>query len=260
MRYLDPGKINEIPGDAIDGSASFSFECRRGLSCFNTCCRNLNLFLYPYDVVRLKNHLSIPSDQFLDTHVDVVLREANYFPDVLLRMAENEQKTCPFLTGSGCSVYINRPGTCRLFPVEPGVYYDEDAGTTREMYFFRPPDFCLGGGEKRNWTIKGWVKNQDAAAHHDMAVRWADLKRRFQTDPWGDEGPDSQKGKMAFMAAYNIDRFRDFVFQSSFLKRYKVPRPVIKKIRANDRELLLLGFAWIKLYLWGVPSKKVVLR
>ncbi len=40
---------------------------------FSLCCRNLNLFLYPYDVIRLKKGLEITSDQFLDKYVDIVL-------------------------------------------------------------------------------------------------------------------------------------------------------------------------------------------
>jgi hypothetical protein len=54
-----------------------------------------------------------------------------------------------------------------------------------------------------------------------MTARWASIKALFQKDPWGPEGLNGAKGKMAFMAAYNIDRFRGFVFQSSFLKRYR---------------------------------------
>ena len=31
------------------------------------------------------------------------------------------------------------------------------------------------------------------------------------------EGPEGSKAKIAFMATYNIDRLRDFVFQSSYV-------------------------------------------
>jgi len=260
MRYIEADRIDEIRGERIGETQTFSFRCHESLACFNTCCRNLNLFLYPYDVVRLKNHLGISSSQFLDSHVDIVLRETNYFPDVLLRMAENEEKTCPFLLESGCSVYGDRPGTCRMFPVEPGIYYDAGTGATHSLHFFRPPSFCLGQEERQVWTIQAWQKSQNASPYSNMAVQWADLKRRFQNDPWGEEGPGGQKGKMAFMAAYNVDSFRDFLFKSSFLRRYRVPPPTLKKIRTNDRELLLLGFEWISSYLWGIPSKKIMLR
>ena len=90
-----------------------------------------------------------------------------------------------------------------------------------------------------------------------MTARWASIKALFQKDPWGPEGLDGAKGKMAFMAAYNIDRFRDFVFQSSFLKRYRVKKTLVKKLRASDQELLLFGFEWIRYFVWGIPSKNI---
>jgi hypothetical protein len=73
-------------------------------------------------------------------------------------------------------------------------------------------------------TLSQWADDQEAVTHNRMTARWASIKALFQKDPWGAEGLNGSKGKMAFMAAYNIDRFRDFVFQSSFLKRYRVKK------------------------------------
>ena len=90
-----------------------------------------------------------------------------------------------------------------------------------------------------------------------MTIRWARLKLLFQRDPWGFEGPEGPKAKMAFMAAYNIDRFRDFVFQSSFLKRYKIKSAILKKLKADDVQLLKFGFEWVKVFVWGMKSKDI---
>ena len=84
-----------------------------------------------------------------------------------------------------------------------------------------------------------------------------ELKRLFQADPWGPEGPEGPKAKMAFMATYNIDRFREFVFNSSFLKRYKVKSAILKKIQNDDGGLLKFGFDWVKFYLWGIKTKNI---
>lgn len=257
MKYVDLDKIKELVGRRMKPDDTFAFRCYPEIACFNRCCRNLNLFLYPYDVLRLQNALEISSDQFLDRYVDVVLRSGNFFPDVLLRMSENEAKTCPYLGEAGCAVYADRPDTCRLFPMEQGVLYDAAGKTDQMVYFFRPPDFCLGPHESRRWTASQWAGDQQTEIYHQMTIRWAELKRLFQTDPWGAEGPQGPRAKMAFMAAYNIDRFRDFVFNSSFLKRYKVKSEILKKIKASDLELLKFGFDWIKYYLWGIQSKKI---
>ena len=260
MKKIDPDDIDRLPGVRIEDDDTFSFRCYPGIGCFNRCCRNLNLFLYPYDVLGLKNALGISSDAFLDKYVDIVLRPGNYFPDVLLRMSEDDEKTCPFLTPSGCSVYAERPDTCRAFPLETGILYDADTKKDVPIYLYRPPDFCLGQYEKDQWTISTWSGDQDAGKHHKMTIRWAELKRLFQTDPWGREGPQGSKAKMAFMAVYNIDPFKDFVFQSSFLRRYKVKTAILKKMQANDVDLLEFGFAWVKFFLWGIKSKRIRLR
>jgi len=260
MKYIDENSLGELPGTIINEGDRFSFRCHPEIACFNRCCRNLNLFLYPYDVIRLKKFLGISSNAFLDKYVDIVSRPHNFFPEVLLHMSENAEKTCPFQMEAGCSVYPHRPDSCRTFPFEQGILYDASTKKDTPFYLFRPPDFCLGSNEKQVLTIQDWIIDQDAELYRRMTIRWAELKRLFQNNPWGPEGLEGPKAKMAFMAAYNIDRFRDFVFESSFLKRYKIKTAVQKQIKADETELLKLGFAWIKLFLWGIKSKHIRLR
>jgi len=257
MKYLDAEKQDQIPGRRLTAGDTFNFRCHPEIACFNRCCRNLNLFLYPYDVMRLKHHLGINSDEFIDRHVDVVLRDGHHFPEVLLRMADNDQRTCPFLIDAGCRVYADRPDTCRTFPVEQGALFNAAGGKSTLMHFFRPPDFCLGAQESQQWTIHSWAQDQDAELYHQMTLRWAEIRRLFQNDPWGSEGPHGAKAKMAFMAAYNLDRFREFLFDSSFFKRYHVKPDLKKKLRVNDKALLLFGFEWIKFFVWGIKSKSI---
>jgi Fe-S-cluster containining protein len=257
VKQLDINDLEKIPGLRLRDGDTFRFHCHPGIECFNRCCRNLNLFLYPYDVIRLRAHLGITSDEFLDQHVDVLLRPGSHFPDVLLRMAENTESACPFLTPQGCEVYADRPDTCRTFPLEQGLRHDAENDEDDPVFFFRPPDFCQGKHEEKTWTVAEWIEDQEAEAYHRMTIRWAQLKRRFQNDPWGAEGPAGARAKMAFMAAYNVDRFREFVFGSSFLKRFKVKPELMMKIKKDDTQLLLLGFDWVKLFLWGIKNQSL---
>jgi Fe-S-cluster containining protein len=260
MKPIEIEDIDKLPGLRIKENDTFCFRCHPEVECFNRCCRNLNLFLYPYDVIRLKQSLGLTSDEFLDKYVDIVMRPSNFFPDVLLRMTENSQKTCPFLAESGCNVYRDRPDTCRTFPIEQGMLFDADRKKETLVYFFRPPDFCRGQDETKEWTLPDWTRDQEAQLYHKMTVRWADVKQLFQSDPWGIEGPEGPKAKMAFMATYNIDRFREFIFQSSFLKRYKLKSTLRKKLKSDDLELLKFGFEWVKVFIWGIKSKQIRLR
>ena len=93
-----------------------------------------------------------------------------------------------------------------------------------------------------------------------MTLRWAEVKWILKDYTWGLEGPEGSKAKMAFMATYNVDRFRDFTFQSSFLKRYKVKSALLKKLTTDDVQLLKFGFEWVKLFIWGIKSPNIRMR
>lgn len=257
VKPIEIEEIDKLPGIRIKENDTFCFRCYPEVECFNRCCRNLSLFLYPYDVLRLKQALEMTSDAFLDKYVDIVMRPANYFPEVLLHMADNPQKTCPFVTQTGCDVYHHRPDTCRTFPVEQGSMYDASRKKDRPVFFYRPPDFCVGQYEKEEWTIPDWIEDQEAEQYHKMTIRWSEIKRLFQNDPWGLEGPEGPRAKMAFMATYNIDQFRDFVFQSSFLKRYQIKSTLRRKLKTDDVALLKFGFEWVKVFIWGIRSNSI---
>ena len=47
---------------------TFRFECHPGVACFTRCCRNADMYLYPYDIIRMKERLGISSDEFLKKH------------------------------------------------------------------------------------------------------------------------------------------------------------------------------------------------
>lgn len=260
MKTVPTETLAQLSGQCIKGDDRFRFRCHPGIACFNRCCHNLNLFLYPYDVIRLKQCLGISSDQFIDRYVDVILREGNYFPDVLLRMSADKEQACPFLTDAGCTVYPDRPDTCRTFPVELGLRYGEPGTPPKSIGFFRPPDFCQGHRGPDEWTLKTWARNQNAEEYNKMTRKWADLMGLFAKDPWQGQGPNGPKGRMAFMATYNIDAFREFLQSSSFLKRYKVKKDHLSRIRKDDTALLRFGMDWVKLFVWGIPSKKIRLR
>lgn len=254
MKIIAADALAACTGQRLPETGAFQFACHAGLSCFNLCCRNLNLFLYPYDILRLKNRLGLSSGEFIDRYVDVVMREGNYFPDVLLSMSESAGKTCPFLTSTGCGVYSDRTYSCRMFPLEQGLHFDGVSQEGRMIYFFRPPEFCLGRHQNRPLTVADWIHDQQVEEYIQMTRQWAGIKALFTVNPWDADGPYGPMGKMAFMAAYNIDAFREFVFNSSFLKRYRVPDHILEKIRAAETELMIFGFEWIKQYVRGISS------
>jgi uncharacterized protein len=253
VKAIDADRAADLPGRRLEAGESFHFACHPGLACFNRCCRNLNLFLYPYDVLRLKRRLGLTAEQFLDAHTDWVLRPGHPFPDVLLRMAETPEHPCPFVAAEGCTVYPDRPFTCRSFPLEKGLV--TRAGDTRPqpLFFLNPPPFCLGPRQPHPTTARDWFAEADTRRYDRFTERWAMIQERFgQRDPWGAEGPRGRLAKMVFMASYNLDAFRRFVFDSSFLKRFKMPRERLRRMERDEEALLELGLEWIEWVLWGI--------
>jgi uncharacterized protein len=121
--------------------------------------------------------------------------------------------------------------------------------------FARP--FLSGSDRAHTLDIETYIREQGAREYCAMNLAWAQLRRLFENDPWGEQGPQGPKARMAFMATYNIDLFRDFVFNSSYLKRYKVASALVKKLRTDDAALLLFGFEWVKVFVWGLRSRQL---
>ncbi|MDA8140181.1 MAG: hypothetical protein M0036_16160 [Desulfobacteraceae bacterium] len=104
------------------------------------------------------------------------------------------------------------------------------------------------------------MADQQMEEYNQVNTLWAPLAARFQTTPFGPQGLDSPAMKMAFMASYNIDTFRRFVFESSFLNRLDLPLERLAAVRHSDTALLALGLDWIHHFLFGQGPLRKGLR
>jgi hypothetical protein len=68
---------------------------------------------------------------------------------------------------------------------------------------------------------------------------------------------DPNRMEMFHMACYDLDRFRRFVLESSFLERFEVAPETVERIRSDDEELLRLGFRWARFALFNDPGLKI---
>ncbi len=243
------------------GGGTFSFDCHNAVACFTHCCRNINITLYPYDVLRMKHHLGISSGSFLDAYTTSVIKDNPSFPSLMLAMSPDTEKRCYFLTGQGCRIYQDRPDACRTYPVERAVMIKPLSGKPpQEYYFLTLQPLCKGHFQNRTWTVADWIQNQGIEPFNHMNDAWSEMDILFRSHPWGPDGFEDNRFQMAFMACYNIDTFKQFVFESTFLKRYRIRPDTLDRIMEDDRDLLLFGFDWIKFFLFGIRSSKVTLR
>ena len=228
---------------------TFEFACHPGVGCFTRCCRNADMYLYPYDIVRLKTNLGITSEAFIHEHTVVAIRDNPHFPHVMLKMSEAKDRACPFLTADGCTVYEDRPFSCRAYPLERAVARFGKKGQREVRYAIARHSHCQGHGEKTTWTIQDWMENQKLEPFNKMNNLWVDLDTLFRSNPWGERGLESPALKMAFMACFNVDKLRDFVFNSSFLSRLEVDDERVEKIKTDDTALMVFGFDWVRFFL-----------
>lgn len=230
---------------------TFRFNCHLGVTCFTRCCKDADMYLYPYDVIRMKNRLGISSDRFLEQYTFQAIRDNPHFPSLMLKMSDNDEKWCPFLSKKGCTIYEDRPFSCRAYPLERAVARIGDDAKRAVLYFVAEDSYCKGHEEPREWTIKEWIEDQKLQLYNDMNDLWVDIDTLFRANPWGPQGIDNPAFKMAFMACFNVDEFKKFVFESTFLSRFNVPQDKIDRLRKSDVELMTFGFDWIKFFLTG---------
>ncbi|MFZ5563398.1 MAG: YkgJ family cysteine cluster protein [Thermodesulfobacteriota bacterium] len=240
----------------------FVFECHKGVSCFTTCCRGINILLTPYDIVRLKNRLGLSSSEFLAIYTEPHLLEKTDLPVVSLKLLDDEQSSCPFVRDDGCIVYEDRPTACRYYPLGVATLsHKEDEGGVPDgegFFFFVNEPHCRGFEEKKEWTVAEWRKDQGVDIHDEINAEWTDLVVRKRSFPPNIQLTEQAK-KMFFMASYDVDAFRRFVFESSFLSRYDIDPGTMERIRSSEIELLKFGFRWLKSILFkgeGFTVKK----
>ena len=230
----------------------FQFSCGKHVPCFNQCCSDVNIALTPYDVLRMKNRLGITSGKFMDKYTIIPFSPRQQFPVIFLRMRDEEKKTCPFVTAEGCSIYSDRPWACRMYPI--GVASPSESDKQDKFYFLLQEEQCHGHKDGTLSSIRSWMDDQGVPQYECLGEEFKEitLHKFFLTG--GHLEP--AKMDMLMMALYDLDKFSEFVFQSTFLQRFKIEDS--EKAKNDDVELLRLGFLWLKFCLFGEKTVELI--
>jgi len=247
----EPGILQDIPRLGLDDR--LVFQCGPSMDCFNRCCRDVSILLTPYDVLRLKRALGINSSEFLEKHTITMESHDRQIPVVFLRM-NSESQSCPFVTAQGCSVYGSRPWACRMYPL--GMAEPEAPDwAKRRFYFVVHEEVCHGHGAGNGCSVREFLDSQGVEPYDLMQTSF----RRLMSNPgWSNpENLTEQKMSMYFMACYDLDRFRRFVFDTRFLEFFDVDEARVEAMRTDDEELLEFAYAWLAFTLFHEKSMKV---
>lgn len=229
--------------------SKFKFRCHKEISCFTKCCSGIKIVLTPYDILRMKKRLDMTSGDFLLKYTVPETLEPSGLPVATLKMQENENKGCPFVTPEGCTIYSDRPATCRYYPIGFAMVKEEKVDKKDEFFFFVKEDHCRGFEEDKEWTVQSWREDQEPDLYDRMNKDWTEILMKKQT--MGPVETPDKSLQLFFMVSYDLDQFRRFVFESSFLEKYEIPEKFIEKMRNNDEELQRFGLRWLKSTLFG---------
>ncbi len=229
----------------LDPHDTFQFACHPGISCFNHCCRDLNQALTPYDVLRLRRELKIPSHEFLEHYTCGHTGPASGLPIVSLRFEDQRQRACPFVAPAGCRVYAARPASCRLYPLARALRRSRTDGRVSVHYAVIREPHCKGFDQSRTQTVASWIGSQDLATDFEMNDRLLALialKNRLRP---GLLPPEQHH--LLRTALYDLDRFKTQVVAGG-LNRIGVPHP--DPDSDDDLEWLRWALDWIRINLF----------
>ncbi len=256
FKSTDKNPSHILP-EKLSLDSRLKFECHPGVSCFTACCHNIKIVLTPYDILILRKRLGIPAHEFITRYTQPTYLEKTDMPGVQIKLTE-DKKACPFVTPDGCTVYSDRPSACRYYPVGMADFHEGGSNDAAEEKFFfivKEPH-CKGFEEPKEWTIGEWRADQGVDVRDEMNKEWLRLVMRRKS--FGYQASLSEAAKrMFFMASTDLDSFRTFVFESSFLDTYVVDDETLAKIREDDVELMLFSFKYLANTLFGAEGMKI---
>jgi Fe-S-cluster containining protein len=244
-----PFKSSVLPALMEEGTR-FHFRCHKEISCFNACCRQADITLTPYDVIRIKQHLGVGSSEVLKNHTVPFEMDNHGVPGI--KMRTTDAGTCLFMVeGEGCSIYENRPTACRYYPVALLAMKPSDAPSEKQAYSLVQEEHCKGHLEGKEQSIDEYRAEQGVIDYdeHNRDFLQLILKKKSAGPAIG--RPSETSLQLFFMACYDIDRFRKFVGSESFRASYALDASVFEQIDQDDVFALQFAMAFLKQVLFG---------
>jgi len=243
MAENEPTRVSlyrQVDQAGLSPDSTFKFHCYAGLACFNRCCQAPTIVLSPYDLLRLKQALGIPSREILSRYTIMGNEEASNLPLVFIDAYRSPKGGCPFLSSKGCAVYAHRPAACRLFPITMGSQFT-DQGVV-DHYFCRRLDYCRGFDTEVQWTLASWLADQGFAEYDQGRREWLEILLKT-----GLQGPVEARGHdLVAIVAYDLDEFRRMVFEPGFPGVQPLDDRDRAELGKDDLTLLKFGYRYLK--------------
>lgn len=226
--------------EEIGADTKFKFCCDSSQPCFNQCCSEAIIPLTPFDVMRLCQNLCLASEDFLINFTTSSGTESGGLALPMLRMIDSPDAPCPFVSPGGCSVYEDRPGACRSYPVARGINPQDMS----DKYFLLKEACCHGFENSQEYTPKTWLEKEDCAKFDKYAAQYARLVAKLNTHPHKE-----RLNNLFFLCLFQLDRFRQFIDKMRLFSRVPASAEEKIKIMENSPEgneaCLDFAFRWL---------------
>ncbi len=229
----------------IEPDERFRFSCHPQVDCFTDCCRELELALSPYDVLRLKQETGLDSSTFLERYVIQEQDEDDVFPRFYLTMIDDGSASCVFVSEKGCTVYPGRPGACRAYPMGRAATRRDD-NSMEDFFVLLKEPHCRGFQEQEEQTAEKYSKEQGLTSYNAFNDRVAALLQHEEIR----RGMRLTKENTEFfvLTLYDLDHFRKLLDEGSLPRQEQYEDQ--KEACKDDEQLLIFGLQWLQHHLF----------
>lgn len=228
----------------------FRFACHPEVPCFNACCSDLTLMLTPYDALRLRRALGVSATDFINHFATRFVAPDTGFPMLHLKMREEREKRCPFVTPGGCSVYGDRPGACRTYPLGRATKLDEQGNVVEQFFVVQEPH-CRGFEQTATWDAPGWLADQELSRYNQYNDRYMRLMALAR----GKGAALTQKqAQMVWLAQYQPDAFQEFITKMDLFRLVEIDEARKNAVLTDEEASLTFGLDWLELAFFGLET------
>jgi uncharacterized protein len=233
----------------VSPETTFNFRCIPSISCFNECCRDLNQFLTPYDILRMKTNLDMTSTDFLSRYCQFHTGPESGLPIVTLKPGNDGSLRCPFVTPEGCRIYDDRPSSCRMYPLARAISRNRETGVISEYYMLMKEPHCRGFEQESTQTVKEWILRQGLETYNslnDMMMGVISLKNSLLPGRL-----PLSISHLFHLVCYDLDNFRPHLFKKGILDRSTLDPEMMESAKSDNVTLLKIGMKVLQQALLG---------
>ena len=244
-----PFKSDVMPA-ILEPNADIKFSCHKGISCWNACCKHADITLTPYDIIRLKTATGNDSSAVLKEHTVPFTMDSDGMPGIKLRTTD--EGACLFMDEeAGCTIYENRPSSCRYYPLGNLSMKKADQAHENQHFVLVREPHCKGHEEDRTINIQDYREEQKVEDYDQYNVEYFQLILKKKSMGPGVGKPPEMSLQLFFMACFDQDRFRRFVLSPAFKSNYTIDDETYASIEKDDIALMYFGFRLMRQVLYN---------